>query len=52
MLRSYISQLATGTNSAWYLEVRPSLRHTSLGGSPTITCYNISTATAPPYNSQ
>ena len=35
----------TGTSWGWHLEARPSLKYTTLGGSPTITCYNITGST-------
>ena len=36
---------------AWHLEARPSLKYTTLGGSPTITCYNVTSTRVLPRNS-
>ena len=36
----------SGNSWAWHLEARPSLKYTTLGGSPTITCYNVNSNTA------
>ena len=42
-----------GISWAWHLEARPSLKYTTLGGSPTITCYNVTSNTATlPHNSR
>ena len=38
----------TGISWAWHLETRPSLKYTTLGGNPTITCYNITSNTRVP----
>ena len=44
----------TGTSWAWHLEAMPSLKYTTLGGNPTITCCNVTMAstTTLPHNSR
>ena len=42
----------TGTSWGWHLEARPPIKYTTVGGSPTITCYNITATTTLPYNSR
>ena len=42
----------TGTSWGWHLEARPPIKHTTVGGSPTITCYNITTTTTLPHDSR
>ena len=42
----------SGTSWARHLEARPSLKCTTLGGSPTITCYNVTSTRALPRDSR
>ena len=44
--------MATGTSWAWHLAARPSLKYTTPGGSPTITCYNVTSTKVLPRDSR
>ena len=44
--------IITDTSWAWYLAARPSLKYTTPGGSPTITCYNVTSTKVLPRDSR
>ena len=45
-------RLPAGTSWGWHLEARPFLKYTTVGGSPTMTCYNITSTTTLPHDSR